>query len=100
MFLAISLLVLELFSIFGIFFAFTRLTIFILACLFHLGILVLLGPNYVSRCICYLMIIDIPMSSKSYILTTSISSFDIFIKSFGAIIIIGYLGSLIITYEG
>jgi hypothetical protein len=43
--MTINSLLIELGSIFGIFFESTRLTIVILACLFHFGILFLLGPK-------------------------------------------------------
>ncbi|CAF1576186.1 unnamed protein product [Rotaria magnacalcarata] len=100
MFIAISSLLIEIASIFGIFFASTRLVIVILACLFHLGIFFLMGPNYAPQCVCYLMIIDLPFMTKSHEVNTIISLFDILIMSFATMIIAGYLFSLLFAYEG
>lgn len=100
MLMAISSLFIELSAIFGIFLASTRLPIVILACSFHFGILFVLGPNFLPQCICYLMIIDIPFSTKLSQMTTVISLFDVVIMSIGTIIIVGYLLSLLFNYEG
>ncbi len=99
-FIASSSLLIELTSIFGIFFAPTRLVIVILAILFHLGILFLLSPNYLPQCICYLMIIDVPFSTKVHKTSMNISSMDIFVISIAIMIICGYLASLLFRYEG
>lgn len=100
MLMAITSLFIELTSILGVFLASTRLTIVILACLFHFGILFLLGPNFLPQCICYLMIIDVPFLSKIHQTNTSIRLFDVFIISIGTMIIFGFLLSLLISYEG
>ncbi|UJR12600.1 hypothetical protein I4U23_016775 [Adineta vaga] len=99
-FLAISSLIIELSSIFGIFFVSIRLTIVIIACLFHLGILFLLTPNFIPQCICYLMIIDLPFQSKLHQINIPVSLFDIIIISITIMILSGYLLSLFYIYEG
>lgn len=100
--ISISSLLFELISIFGIFLASTRLPIVILACLFHFGIWFLLTPNYFPQCICYLMLIDNPFFSTELYecKILDVHFLDLFVLSFGAMIVSGFAFSLIFRYEG
>ncbi len=93
-------LLIELTSIFGIFFVSTRVPIVILAVSFHLGILFLLSPNYLPQCICYLMIIDVPFTTQLHTTTMNTTYADILVISIAMMIICGYLISLLFRYEG
>ncbi|CAF3593121.1 unnamed protein product [Rotaria socialis] len=95
-----SSLIFELISIFALFFPSIRLIIVIFAWAFHFGILLLLSPNYLPQCVCYLMIIDIPCHTKIYQTNMNINYVDIFVIVTAIMIIVGYLLSLIYCYEG
>jgi len=89
-------LLVELISILGCFLPFTRLSIVIIACSFHIGIWFLL-PDYFLRCICYLMIINIPFSNTNvwngHI--GHIRFLDILFITIAAIVLFGHPFSLI-----
>ena len=70
----------------------------IFAWLFHLSIAILMIPNYIPQCICYLVAIG-PQNSNIEITISDLSQFDIIILTITMIIISGYIGSMVFIWE-